>query len=130
MRSYVICLSYRRSMTADTRRAIAYIAARAISGKSSSTLYDFDASNYFHFSGRVSASDAKVYDYSTSSHIGGRLRSLYHFGHSSHIQLKLSGNQFSGYDYEQSCHFKGRVRGSRVSVYDYRPAGTTTTLSS
>jgi hypothetical protein len=106
-------------MQPDTRRAVAYIAGRAISGKQSSAIYDFEESGYFNFSGTVSASEANVYDYDSSCHIGGKLASLYHYGHANHLQLELKGKQFSGFDYDEASHFNGTVNGSSVSLYDY-----------
>jgi hypothetical protein len=104
-------------MQADTRRAIAYIAGRAISGKTASSVYDYGEGGHHSFSGSVSAAAANVYD--SSCHVGGKLGSLYHYGHGSHLQLTLKDQSFTGYDYDDASHFSGDVRGSSVTVYDY-----------
>jgi hypothetical protein len=113
LRATVFC------MKADTRRAIAYIAGRAISGKTTSSVYDYGEGGHHSFSGAVSAVAANVYDYGSSCHVGGTLGSLYHYGHGSHLQLTLKGKSFTGYDYDDASHFSGDVRGSSVTVYDY-----------
>jgi len=58
-------------MDAGPRRAIAYIAGRAVSGQNASSVYDYDASAHFHFSGTVSASAANVFDNEINRHISG-----------------------------------------------------------
>jgi hypothetical protein len=110
-------------MKADTRRAVAYIAGRAISGKTASSVYDYGEGGHHSFSGDVSAVAANVYDYGSSCHVGGQLGSLYHYGHGSHLQLTLKGKSFTGYDYDDASDFSGDVHGSSVTVYDY-PTGT------
>jgi hypothetical protein len=106
-------------MKSDTRRAVAYIAGRAISGKTVSSVYDYAEGGHHNFSGTVSSDSANVYDYDSSCHIGGRLGSLYHYGHCSHLQLKLKGATFDGFDYDESQHFTGTVHGSSVTLFDY-----------
>jgi hypothetical protein len=106
-------------MKADTRRAVAYIAARAITGADASSVYDFDAGKHTLFSGDVAAHEVSVYDFDAKCHIGGELSSLYHFGHKKHIQLTLEGTSFSGFDFDDSRHFSGDVNGSSISLYDH-----------
>lgn len=64
-----------------------------------------------------------VYDYQAGCHFGGsgsnQSYSLYHYGESSHVSLKISGNKFDGYDYSSSCHFSGTINGKSISLYDY-----------
>ena len=107
------------AMKSDTRRAVAYIVGRAVSGKSSSSVYDFQEGGHHNFSGNVSAVAANVYDYDSSCHIGGQLTSLYHYGHGAHVQIKLNGTRFAGFDYDEAQHFSGDVRGSAVTLFDH-----------
>ena len=106
-------------MKSHVRRAIAYIAGRVISGNPSSSIYDYGTSQYTSMSGSVDESHVSVYDYDKSCHISGSLSSLYHYGESQHVSLKLDGTKFSGYDYGTSSHFSGTVNGKSVSLYDY-----------
>lgn len=107
-------------MDQGARRAVAYIAGLAVSGRSSGAVYDYTGSGYFHFSGSVDASQAEVYDYDRSCHISGNLNSLYDYGRSAHIELQLNGGgRFSGYDYGTSSHFSGQVSGQSISLFDY-----------
>jgi hypothetical protein len=107
-------------MNEPTRRAVAYIAARLVSGKTASAVYDYGVSRYFHFSGDVRAGTVNVYDHDQACHIGGTLPSLYHYGNKKHLNLEIKGSQFSGYDYDSGKHFSGSISGSAVSLYDYQ----------
>jgi len=106
-------------MEHHTRRAVAYIAGRMIASHCNAALYDFNASSHFHFSGTVTRGNVSVYDFNQSCHIGGSLSSLYHYGNSGHIQVRVNGSSFSGYDFSTSSHFSGSVNGRAVSIYDY-----------
>jgi hypothetical protein len=106
-------------MQPHTRRAVAFIAGRAISGSDASAVYDYSESRYVFFSGDVSAGNVNVYDHEENCHVGGSLPSLYHYGNGQHIQLDVSGTQFNGFDYGSGQHFSGTVNGQAVSVYDY-----------
>lgn len=106
-------------MTIETRRAVAYIAGRLVSGKSSSAIYDYQVGNHSSFSGSVDGNRVSVYDQSRSCHLTGAPSSLYDYGGNHHIQLNVQGQRFSGYDYGSSGHFNGRVNGKSISLYDY-----------
>ena len=106
-------------MQDHTRRAVAYIAGRMISGQDATAVYDYTASSHFHLSGTVSGSNVNVYDFGQSCHVGGSPSSLYHYGNGGHIQLRVNGSNFSGYDYATSSHFSGSVKGRAISIYDY-----------
>src|SRR5437899_1531974 len=106
-------------MNAHTRRAVAYIAGRLVTGTDSGSVYDYSAPGYFNFSGDVSEGNVNVYDYGQSCFVGGTLPSLYHYGNSRHLDLTVSGTDFEGYDYATGRHFSGSVSSASVSVYDY-----------
>lgn len=67
----------------------------------------------------MNQSGIAAYDYTQNCHISGSYTSLFHYGDSHHIALKIDGNKFSGFDYGESCHFSGLVSGNFVSLYDY-----------
>ena len=106
-------------MEHHSRRVVAYVAGRVSSGSSSSSVYDYSASNYFSVGGTATAERVAIYDYSIGCHISGNLPSLYHYGDGGHMSLKMDGNRFTGYDYHTGSHFSGTVSGRSVSVYDY-----------
>ncbi len=110
-------------MKPHTRRSIAYIVGRLISGKSTSYIYDYLESKYFCFGGNVSMGDVSIYDYELRRHISGNGSngsfSLYHYGNNRHIQLTLDGAHFNGYDYDVGKHFSGNVSENSISLYDY-----------
>lgn len=109
-------------MKEHTRRAVAFIAARLVSRRRSSSVYDYKTGRHFNFSGDADSQRVSVYDYAESCHVsgsGGPNFSLYHYGNSRHINLRVDGESFQGYDYDSSSHFSGRVNGNSVSLYDY-----------
>jgi hypothetical protein len=111
-------------VNASVRRAVAYIAGRAVSGRRASSAYDFSSGKYTNFSGEVSDSKVAVYDFDAGCHVSGSRRgdrySLYHYGISGHIDLSVKPNgTFSGYDYTSAAHFSGKVTGRSISLYDH-----------
>lgn len=106
-------------MKPHTRRAIAFIASRAINDDHRSSVYDFEEGRHISFSGTVRDGRISAYDYDRSCHISGTLPNLYDYGDSHHIQLKIEGSSFKGYDYGSSQHFSGKVNGHSISLYDY-----------
>lgn len=110
-------------MKDDVASLVAFVAARLITGKNASSIYDYGRGGYHSISGNVSSSTVNVYDYEAASHFGGSGSSndlsLYHYGHGHHVSLKVRGKQFEGYDYGSSCHFSGTVSGTSISLYDY-----------
>jgi hypothetical protein len=106
-------------MKHHTRRSVAYIVGRAISGKTSSSLYDYSTSKYYPFSGSVDNHSVSIYDYTQKCFVSGSISSVYHYGNSKHVSLKVSGDTFSGYDYDEGKNFSGTVNGGSISFYDY-----------
>ena len=78
-------------MKDPTRRAIAYIAGRLISGSNVSAVYDYIVSKYFNFSGDISPTAVSIYDHEQKCHISG--------------SGTVSGNSISLYDYGYSEYF-------------------------
>src|SRR4051794_35307777 len=93
-----------RTMTTETRRAVAFIAGSISSGRRASAVYDYGVGHYTHFSGQVDSKRVALYDYDANCHVSGNLPSLYHYGVSGHISLKFEGTKFSGFDYSTSSH--------------------------
>lgn len=106
-------------MKPHVRRAIAYIAASIISKKRATAVFDYATSQYYNFSLNLSQSGIAAYDYTQNCHISGSYSSLFHYGDSHYISLKIDSNKFSGFDYGESCHFSGSVNGNSVSMFDY-----------
>jgi hypothetical protein len=110
-------------MNEPTRRGIAYIAGRALSRKSCSAIYDYNATQYFNFGGTVVETRVSVFDYDEGCYItgsgGGRSYSLFHHGNQSHVKLDVGLGTFNGFDYDSNSHFTGKVNGNVVWVFDY-----------
>lgn len=117
-------------MDDTTRRTIAYIGGRLISGKRSSAIYDYSGGGYTSIDGSVTSSNVDVYDYGRSCHVSGSGGSLYDYGRGCHVDLKAKdATRFSGYDYGSSSYFEGTVSGASVSFYDYDTGSYSTTAS-
>jgi hypothetical protein len=106
-------------MTDELRRAVAYIAARAISGEQASAVYDHDAGSSFSFSGEVSPTQVNVFDESRGCHLDGTPPSLYDHGGSSFFDFTLNGSMVEGYDFSSNSFFEATMSGRDVSLYDY-----------
>jgi hypothetical protein len=102
-----------------TRRAVAYIAGRLISGSGAGAVYDYSETRYVYFSGDVSDDAVNVYDYEQRCHIAGSPPSLFHFRDRRHIEFDRNGQQVNGFDYATNQHFSGTVNGNAVSLFDY-----------
>lgn len=110
-------------MQNHTRRAIAYITGRLVSGELSATVYDYTAFTYFSFGGDVSLSNIAIFDYDKKCQVSGlgSLDSinLYHFGNKNHIFLNIEETHFNGFDYDTNSHFSGDVMGRSITIFDY-----------
>jgi hypothetical protein len=106
-------------MQTHTRRAVAYIAGRMASGRTSSSDYDYQESRHVNMSGNLTDTSISAYDYDQRCHITGSSTSLYHYGNRAHLTVALNAARFSGYDYHSRAHFSGNVNGRNVSLYDY-----------
>ena len=99
-------------MQETIRRAVAYAASGRVLGKFGNSVYSYHTASH--------TSMSPSYDYDAGAHISGMdSENLYHYGHGTHIQLTVTGEQFSGYDYESGSHFTGQVSGNNVQLYDY-----------
>lgn len=106
-------------MKDHTRRAVAYVAARLVSGQQASSVYDYATGRHVNFSGTVSSTNVNVFDYEQAAHISGSPPSLFHYGNGAHLRLATQGTTFKGFDYDTGSHFTGRVNGRSVSLFDY-----------
>ena len=110
-------------MKAHTRRGIAYIAGRLVSGKYSTTLRDDSEGKHFSFGGEASVENGvSVYDYEQICFIRGNSSeksiSLYHDGNANWIELTIEGNTFKGHDKDSGAFFSGTVNGDFITIYD------------
>ena len=110
-------------MKSHTRRGIAYIAGRLVSGKYSTTLRDDSEGKHFSFEGEVSVENGvSVYDYEQNCFIRGNSSkasfSLYHDGNANYIDLAIEGSTFKGHDKDSGAFFSGAVDGDFITVRD------------
>jgi hypothetical protein len=105
-------------MKDEARAAVAAIVRAAVTGRSISSIFDYDAGKYRTFSGTASGS-VNLYDYDRGVYVTGSLHSLYDYGHGEYISLKIEGNHFSGFDYGSRNNFTGTLSGNMVEIYDF-----------
>ena len=106
-------------MNNGTRACIAFIAGRIISSKIASHIYDYLKSRYINISGSVTNKNVNIYDYDRGCYFSGSIPSLFDYGTSSYVELKINGNKFSGFDYNDGHYFSGSVNGNSITLYDY-----------
>jgi hypothetical protein len=106
-------------MDPNTRACVAYVAARLLSGRKSSSIYDYSQSRHISIDGDVTQRNVGVYDYDRGCHFSGQPPSFYDYGRGAHVTLDVKGKNFSGYDYGDGHHFSGSVSGTSVTLYDY-----------
>ena len=105
-------------MTTETRRAVAYIAARFAAGVDSRAVYDHTTTLSTPIDGTVT-DEVSVYDHEAGCFMTGHLPSLYHYGTNKYLSLRFQDSTFYGFDCATRSHFRGVVDGRNVSLYDY-----------
>ena len=106
-------------MNRHTRTCIAFVAVSVISGHRATCIYDYDRSRHLNFSGTISQSNVRIYDYERSCYFSGKLPSLFDYGRNVDILLQIDKTSFGGYDYGDDEHFNGHVSNGSVSLYDF-----------
>lgn len=110
-------------MNNDTRRAIAYLAAKLIDDRGISTVYDCAASKPFRFSGNTHDDCITVYDHEHDYHMTGSGYcgnfNIYQIETGNYLVLNVMPNEFRGFDNQSGKHFTGRIVGSSVCIFDY-----------
>lgn len=113
-------------MRDDCRRAIAYIAGRLIGSLQAGAIYDFTEGHYHSFSGHVGLDKVSVFDYTASCYTTGTGESgrfsLFHYGSSAHVDMRVEENKFQGYDSASASRFSGTVTGKAIALYDHGTA--------
>jgi hypothetical protein len=111
-------------MNSQKRRAIAYIAGRLNSGKTSGAIYDYAASSHYRIYGDVSPDFIQVFDDDRYSYIIGGATpaglSIFDYYTRQHINLRISGDDFYGYDLETSSYFSGMVNKNTITLFDFQ----------
>lgn len=110
-------------MNDATRANVAYVAARAITGKKIGNVYAHGW-GHINITGQVENGRVSVYNHRASAHFtgggSGNRYSLYDFGRGAYVSLNINGNRFDGYDFGTSTHFNGTVQPTgSVSLYDF-----------
>ena len=112
-------------MKSIQRANIAAIVISLKNNKPIKNVYSYELSQYISMSGSTNEKRINAYDYSRSCYITGNCTtqnsySLYDYGVSQYIDLKIKDTRFEGYDYGSSSYFSGTITGSSVSFYDYQ----------
>lgn len=105
-------------MKPEVRAAIAFIAARRTAAAPGGSLYDFEESKYWNFSGSVGA-QVSIFDHTTRCHITGNVEKFFHHGTGAHITLNMKEGSFQGYDFGSRGHFNGRVTARNIRLSDF-----------
>jgi len=104
-----------------TRRAVAYIVGRLVSGKEVFAIYDYFASRNFQFTGKVTLGTISVYDPEQKCSLNGSEKAglyIIHRDDERYIEFTVKEDRFQGYDFETHESFFGTVRGNLISIHD------------
>lgn len=105
-------------MKPEARAAVAFIAARKTNAGSGGSLYDFEESKYWIFSGTVGA-QVSIFDHTTRCHVTGNAERFFHHGTGAHITLNMTEGTFQGFDHGSGNHFNGRVAARNIRLCDF-----------
>jgi len=109
-------------MKAPTRRAIAYIAGRLLTGRDASSVFDVETADMFMFSGTVSATDINVFDVDRGGFVIGSPTSgefsLCDLDDSSFLTLRIGDGKVEGVDLESGAPYEATVQGDTVTLFD------------
>jgi len=109
-------------MNDQTRRAVAYIAGRIVSGKPAPSVYDHTTSRTYNFRGEFAATKITLRDLDSGSDIkgagGSGMFTITQAGNGKPVSLKLNGSTFEGFDYETAKRYRGVITGTSVAVQD------------
>jgi hypothetical protein len=106
-------------LESELRACVAYIAGRLVSGRSSSSVYDYSQSKHTAIAGTVTNRQVAIYDYERGAYISGGAAQFYDYDEGCYISLQLTGNNFRGFDYGSASHFSGSVNGRNILMFDY-----------
>lgn len=113
-------------MATDIHARIAYLVGRLISGKSVSSLYDYDRSARIEVADLTDAASLREFNYFEWSYMAGTGKRSTKFRYSSQdgrfIDLAIKGNTFIGFIQESDSPFMGMMRGDSVYIFDQKAA--------
>lgn len=106
------------------RKIIAFIIGKLISGREISKVFDQTESTYNEITGDVTPTKINVITPEKNELITGsgdsKGISLFDFGSSKFIDLKIEGERFDGFDYDSKKAFYGELKEDTVSVFDFQ----------
>ncbi len=109
-------------MDTKLRACVAFVAARLISGRNASFIYDYSQSKYIGMEGSVKPEGVNLYDNDRCCYFAGlgngSFFNLYDFGGQCFVELRIEGREFEGHDYQTPSNFNGKVDGEAISLYD------------
>jgi hypothetical protein len=113
-------------MNDQTRRAVAYIAGRIVSGSAAASLYDHATGRSYAFRGEFAATEITLRDLDSGSAFkgagGSGMFTITQSGNGRPVSLRFNGSAFEGFDYETAKRYRGAVSGKSVAVQDEQHA--------
>ena len=107
-------------MKAQSRPAVAAIAAALANGKAYGAVYDHAAGGYVRITARVVQGRVEAYDHQGAFAIGGPLPDrVFNHGEQAYLTFGLVEGRVEGFDYKSNAHYSATVTGDRVYLYDY-----------
>jgi hypothetical protein len=111
------------AMSESTRRSVAFIAWRLITGRDSMSIYDHAAERKVQFSGTISSTEISIRDADGRQIVGSGGSGMYTLtdgGAGKPVTLKIDGLSFEGFDYGASRRYQGAVDRDTLRITDPR----------
>ncbi len=110
-------------ISAGTRRAVAFVAWRLITGHSSTSIYDHAKARRVRFSGTVSLTRIAIRDQDGCEITGSGGSGMYTLTQGQGgkpITLKIDGLRFEGFDYGASRRYQGTIERETLRIREAR----------
>lgn len=108
-------------MNNERRKTIAFACGMYFANKKYSNIFDYTRGTFYNLDYSVNDKEISVYDYELKCYLSGSLPSLFDYGISSFVDLKIKGEGvIEVYDFKTGTFLDANCRGENISLFDYK----------